>query len=137
VTDSPDTAGGSATSIRQRLRRAIGQDPRAAFSTLLETAVSAAVALAAIGVTTVVLLALESHLDADHLVIGYLLPTVVIAMHYGGTLAILTSFFSGIMAAYFLFPPKLSFYIAEPLHAAELGFVLLLAVTAGKAVAKD
>jgi K+-sensing histidine kinase KdpD len=104
---------------------------------MLKTAVSVAVALAAIGITTVVLLTLESRLDAGHLVVGYLLPTVVIAMHYGGTLAILTSFFSGLAAAYFLFPPKFSFYIAEPQHVAELGIVLLLAITAGKVVAKN
>ena len=37
-------------------------------------------------------------------------------------------------AAYFLYPPKLSFYIADPTHAAELGFILLLSVTASKAI---
>ena len=55
-------------------------------------------------------------------------------MHYGSTLAVLTSFASGLIAAYFFFPPKLSFYIADPLNVAELGFFLLLAVIASKAV---
>jgi K+-sensing histidine kinase KdpD len=59
---------------------------------------------------------------------------VIIAMHYGSTLAVVTSFVCGLAAAYFLFPPKLSFYIADPLHIAELGFFLLLAVIASKAV---
>jgi K+-sensing histidine kinase KdpD len=68
-------------------------------------------------------------------VIGYLFPTVVIAMHYGSTLAVVTSFAGGLAAAYFLFPPKLSFYISDPLNVAELGFFLLLAVIASKAVA--
>jgi hypothetical protein len=37
-------------------------------------------------------------------------------------------------AAYFLYPPKFSFYIADPTHAAQLGFILLLSVTATKAI---
>ena len=90
---------------------------------------------AAVLLTTFVLLALDSYLSPDHLVLGYLVPTVVIALHYGSTLAVISSFASGIAAAYFLFPPKLSFYIADPLHIGELGFFLLLAVIASKAVA--
>jgi K+-sensing histidine kinase KdpD len=104
-------------------------------SAILELAKSVLVASAAILLATFVLLAVDSHLAPDHLVLGYLLPTVIIAMHYGSTLAVVTSFVCGLAAAYFLFPPKLSFYIADPLHIAELGFFLLLAVIASKAVA--
>ena len=104
-------------------------------SALSELATPILVAFAAVLLATSVLLALDSHLAPDHLVLGYLLPTVVIAMHYGSTLAVVTSFICGLAAAYFLFPPKLSFYIADPLHIAELGFFLLLAVIASKAVA--
>src|SRR5262249_22724530 len=43
-------------------------------------------------------------------------------------------FASGLAAAYFIYPPKFSLYIADPQHVAELGFTLLLAVTASKAV---
>jgi two-component system sensor histidine kinase KdpD len=93
------------------------------------------VAFSAILLTSVVLLAVDSFLDAKPLIFVYLLPTVVIAMHYGSTLAVLTSFASGLAAAYFFFPPKLSFYIADPLNVAELGFFLLLAAIASKAVA--
>ena len=97
-------------------------------------ATSVLVAFTAILLTTLVLLAVDSDLAPDHLVLGYLLPTLVIAMHYGSTLAVVTAFASGIAAAYFLFPPRLSFFIAEPLNVAELGFFLLLAVIASKAV---
>jgi K+-sensing histidine kinase KdpD len=103
-------------------------------SAILELAKSVLVASAAVLLATFVLLAVDSHLAPDHLVLGYLLPTVIIAMHYGSTLAVVTSFVCGLAAAYFLFPPKLSFYIADPLHIAELGFFLLLAVIASKAV---
>jgi K+-sensing histidine kinase KdpD len=56
-------------------------------------------------------------------------------MHYGGTLAVVTSFASSVAAAYFLFPPKFSFYVSAPEHLAELGLFLVLAFTASKAVA--
>jgi K+-sensing histidine kinase KdpD len=114
-------------------RRAVSADAREAR--MLEWATPVLVAFAAIMLTTFALLAIDSYLAPDHLVIGYLLPTVVIAMHYGSTLAVVTSFAGGLAAAYFLFPPKLSFYIGDPLNVAELGFFLLLAVIASKAVA--
>jgi len=114
---------------RLRRRRYAPQLP------LLQIVSSVVVAFAAVLATTVVLLAIDEYLEADHLVLGYLLPTVIIAMHYGSTLAVFTCFAGGVAAAYFLFPPKLSFYVAEPLHAAELGFYLLLAILASKAMA--
>jgi len=93
------------------------------------------VALSAILVTSAALLAVDAFLDAKPLIFIYLLPTVVMAMHYGSTVAVLTSFASGLATAYFFFAPKFSFYIADPLNVAELGFFLLLAVIASKAVA--
>ena len=108
----------------------VGSEGMAIFA----LATSVLVAFTAILLTTLVLLAVDSYLAPDHLVLGYLLPTLVIAMHYGSTLAVVTAFASGIAAAYFLFPPRLSFFIAEPLNVAELGFFLLLAVIASKAV---
>jgi len=68
------------------------------------------------------------------LALAYLLPTISIAAFFGNTLAVASSFASGFAAAYFIFPPKFSLYIADPRYVAELGFILLLAVTAGKAV---
>jgi two-component system sensor histidine kinase KdpD len=93
------------------------------------------VAFSAVLFTTVVLLAVDSFLDAEALAFVYLLPTVAMAMHYGSTVAVLTSFASALAAAYFFFPPKFSFFIADPLNVAELGFFLLLAVVASKAIA--
>src|SRR5262249_177833 len=57
------------------------------------------------------------------------------AMHYGSTVGVLTSFTSALAAAYFCFPPKFGFFISDPLNVAELGFFLLLAVIASKTVA--
>ena len=71
--------------------------------------------------------------DVEDLALAYLLPTILIAVFFGSTLAIAGSFVSALAAAYFLYPPKFSLYIADPTHAAELGFILLLSVTASKA----
>ena len=91
--------------------------------------------LGAVLLTTGILMILDARLEAQHLVIGYLVPTTVIAILYGSTLAFVTSAVSSVAAAYFLFPPKFSLYIASPLHIAELGFFILLAVIASKATA--
>jgi K+-sensing histidine kinase KdpD len=118
--------------LAENRRRAVAEDTQDA--TIFRLATSVLVAFAAILLGTFVLLTVDTYLAPDHLVLGYLLPTVIIAMHYGSTLAVVTAFASGVAAAYFLFPPKFSFYITEPFNVAELGFFLLLAVIASKAV---
>jgi K+-sensing histidine kinase KdpD len=92
------------------------------------------VSFAGVLLTTMVLHAIDSYLTAEHLILGYLFPTIVVAIYYGSNLAVFTSFASGIAAAYFLFPPKFSFYISDIMNIAELGFFLLLASIASKAV---
>jgi len=93
------------------------------------------VAFSAILLTSVVLIAVDSFLDAEALAFIYLLPVIVMAMHYGSTVGVLTSFASALAAAYFCFPPMFSFFISNPLNVAELGFFLLLAVIASKTIA--
>ena len=96
-----------------------------------------AVSLLAIIWTTIFLTWIQIYLvadDVEDLALAYLLPTIFIAVFFGSTLAVVGSFASALAAAYFLYPPKLSFYIADPTHAAELGFILLLSVTASKAL---
>lgn len=102
--------------------------PRGAIRSILAALIATAVA-------TALLLALNSYLEAEHLIVGYLFPTAIIAMHYGGSAAVLTSFLSGLAGSYFLFPPKFSFFISDPRHVVELSFFLVLAITAGRALA--
>ena len=104
-------------------------------SRILQPVSPVLVAFSAILLTTVVLLAVDSFISTEALAFIYLLPVTVMAMHYGSTVGVLTSFASALAAAYFFFPPKFSFYIADPLYVVELGFFLLLAVIASKAVA--
>jgi K+-sensing histidine kinase KdpD len=89
---------------------------------------------AAVLVTTSLLSTIDSFVPTEHLMLGYLLPTIFVAIYFGSTLAVLTSFASGLAAAYFLLPFKFSFYIDDPVHVAELGFTILLAVIASKVV---
>ena len=89
---------------------------------------------AAVLVTTSILSTIDSFVPTEHLMLGYLLPTILVAIHFGSTLAVLTSFAGGLSAAYFLLPPKFSFYVDDPVHIAELGFTILLAVIANKVV---
>ena len=93
------------------------------------------VAFPAILLTSVVLLAVDSFIAAEALAWIYLLPVIVMAMHYGSTVGVLTSFASALAAAYFCFPPKFSIFISDPLNVAELGFFLMFAMIASKAVA--
>jgi len=104
-------------------------------SRILQPVSPVLVAFAAVLLTSVVLLAVDSFIDTEALAFIYLLPTAVMAMHYGSTVGVLTSFASALGAAYLCFPPKFSFFISDPLNVAELGFFLLLALIASKAVA--
>ena len=92
------------------------------------------IAFATILLTTCVLFLMDAYLATEHLLLAYLLPIFFVATYFGSTIALLTSCASGLAAAYFLLPPKFSFHIADPLNLAELGFIMLLALTASKAV---
>ena len=93
------------------------------------------VSIAAVLLTTLPLVTIHSYLATEHLVLVYLLPTIFMAIYFGSIVAVLTSFASGLAAAYFLLPPQFSFYVDDPRHVAELGFTMLLAVIASKVVA--
>jgi K+-sensing histidine kinase KdpD len=90
---------------------------------------------AAVLFTTLLLSTIDRFVPTEHLMLGYLLPTILAAIYFGSTLAVLTSFGSGLAAAYFLLPPKFTFYIDDPVHIAELGFTIMLAVIASRVVA--
>jgi len=91
-----------------------------------------ALSLAAVSLTTAMLVAVDNGAELEHLEIAYLFPTALIAVLYGSNFAFLTSCASALTAAYFLLPPKLSLYIGNPLHIAELGFFIVVALIAGK-----
>jgi len=107
-----------------------------------EWILAVALSLATILLTSLVLVEAHSHLTALHvwsdpkdLALAYLLPTIFIAVFFGSTIAIMTSFASGLAAAYFIYPPQFSVLIDDPNHVVELGFIIVLAITASKAFA--
>jgi Domain of unknown function (DUF4118) len=79
-----------------------------------------------VALTTAILLAIYLALQSEHLIFGYLIPTTFVAVRYGSVPAIGTAIVSDLCAAYFLYPPDFSIYIADPLQVAELSFFSLL-----------
>ena len=72
--------------------------------------------------------------DPEDLALVYLLPTIFVAVFFGSTIAIMTSLAGGLAAAYVIYPPQFSILIADSQHIAELGFIVVLGITASKAV---
>jgi K+-sensing histidine kinase KdpD len=91
--------------------------------------------------TSLILAEIHSHLtpldvwkDPEDLALAYLLPTIFVAVFFGSTIAVMTSLAGGIAAAYFIYPPQFSVLMADYQHMAELGFFVVLGITASKAV---
>src|SRR6267154_3079144 len=84
------------------------------------------VAVALVAFTTGILLAIYLAWQPNHLIFGYLIPVTFVAVRYGSVPAIVTAIASDLCAAYFLYPPDFSIYIADPLQVAELSFFSLL-----------
>lgn len=91
----------------------------------LEAAGAAAILIA---IVTLLVRFIEAEFAPAHLVLGYLLPTCLIAFRYGSRPAMLTAIAGTICAAFFLYSPLFSFYVAKPLDMAELGLVFVLAI---------
>jgi K+-sensing histidine kinase KdpD len=84
------------------------------------------VATALVALATGVLLAIYLAWQPNHLIFGYLIPITFVAVRYGSLPAIVTAIASDLCAAYFLYPPDFSIYIADRLQVAELSFFSLL-----------
>jgi two-component system, OmpR family, sensor histidine kinase KdpD len=91
--------------------------------------------LALIALATAIIVAVDIALAPRHLVFGYLVPTAVVAILFGRTPALLASLVSALAAAFFLYAPKFSIYITDPLHIAELALFSILAFTASQVIA--
>jgi len=114
---------------------------RMPVKSLLGLMLPVVLSLAAIGLTTLVLLeayspsaGLNDWRDPEDLALAYLLPPIFIAVFFGSSAAVVASFASALAAAYFIYPPQFSFLIYDPQHIGELGLILALAITASKAV---
>src|SRR5205085_12527574 len=89
-------------------------------SAILEFIAPMIVSFGVVLITTLIVLSIEPRLGTQYLVFSYLIPTTLMALLYGGTSAVVTAFASGLAAAYFLFAPRFSLYVVDPVHVAEL-----------------
>lgn len=101
-------------------------------SRILE-AVAAAAML--IGIVTLIMRFVEISFGPAHLVLGYLIPTCLIAFRYGSWPASVTAIAGTVCAAFFLYAPVFSLYVAKPLDMVELGLFLVLAIAATQFIA--
>ena len=93
-----------------------------------------AVSLLLVGATTLVLWQIDVRLNLDHLIFIYFVPTAWIAIRYGSIPAMGATIACTLAAAYFLYPPDLSFAVSSPLDLRELALVCLLALLASQVV---
>src|SRR5580704_1014745 len=99
----------------------------------LKRAVPIAVALAVVsGVTAILWLVKMSAVSPHHLVFFYLLPIALVAVLYGSWPAMLCAVAATICAAFFLYDPIYSFYVANPLEMGELAYFTALALIGAK-----
>jgi K+-sensing histidine kinase KdpD len=95
-----------------------------------------ALSLVSIVATTAAIWALEEFfgLQPKHLVFIYCIPTTLIASRFGNTPSILATILSGMAAIYFIYEPRFSFRVVDPVDLVELLLFALLAILASRVV---
>jgi two-component system, OmpR family, sensor histidine kinase KdpD len=86
-------------------------------------------------VTAVLTLVKHEAVGPQHLVFFYLLPTALVAVLYGMRTAMFCAFAATACAAFFLYDPVYSFYVATPVEAGELICFTGLALIGAKCTA--
>jgi two-component system, OmpR family, sensor histidine kinase KdpD len=92
------------------------------------------VSLLLVGLTTVLLWPFDAQLNHHHLIFIYLMPASLVAIRYGSISAMCVTIASSLAATYFLYAPRFSFQIANPLDVLELVLFCLLALLASQVV---
>jgi K+-sensing histidine kinase KdpD len=101
----------------------------------LKRIVPVAVSLAIIFAVTAVLFYLNDiHGGAQHLIF-YLLPTALVAIIYGSVLSMLCAIVATLLAAFFLYDPIYSFYVADPREVGELILFAVMGLIGAKCIA--
>jgi K+-sensing histidine kinase KdpD len=93
-----------------------------------------AVSLVLVALTTVILWLLQPQLNQQHLIFIYLVPTSLVAIRYGSISAMCVIIASSIAAAFLLYAPYFSFFVASALDMLELALFCLLALLASQVV---
>jgi K+-sensing histidine kinase KdpD len=103
----------------------------------LKRIVPVAVSLAIIFAVTAVLFCLNDiHGGAQHLIFFYLLPTALVAIIYGSVLSMFCAIVATLLAAFFLYDPIYSFYVADPREVGELILFAVMGLIGAKCIAE-
>jgi K+-sensing histidine kinase KdpD len=103
---------------------------------LAKSALPVAASLAIVAIVTAVLWDFKLVLSLRHLVYFYLLPTAAVAFFWGSLAAMFAAVVAIICAAFFLYDPIFSFYVADPLQVGELVSFAVLALLGSKCAAE-
>jgi two-component system sensor histidine kinase KdpD len=101
-----------------------------------KSALPVAASLVIVAVVTAILWDFKLALSLRHLVYFYLLPTAVVAFFWGSVAAMFAAVVAIICAAFFLYDPIFSFYVADPLQVGELVSFAVLALLGSKCAAE-
>jgi K+-sensing histidine kinase KdpD len=101
----------------------------------LRSVLPVAASLAIVAVVTAILWEFKLTLSLRHLVYFYLLPTAVVAFLWGSLTAMLSAILAVACAAFFLYDPVFSFYVADRLQVGELVSFTVLALLGSKCAA--
>ena len=103
---------------------------------IFRRAAPVALVFAVVSVVTAILWSIRiSAVGPQHLVFFYLLPIALVATLYGSLLATLYGIAATFCAAFFLYDPFYSFYVASPLDVGELVCFVGLALIGAKCAA--
>jgi K+-sensing histidine kinase KdpD len=104
---------------------------------VLKRTAPVAVSLAIVFTVTAVLFYLkDAHEGAQHLIFFYLVPTAFVAMIYGSVLSMFCAIAATLMAAFFLYPPIYSLYVADPREVGELILFAVIGLIGAKCIAE-
>jgi K+-sensing histidine kinase KdpD len=95
-----------------------------------------ATAFAIVFAVTAILWDFRFVLSLRHVVYFYLLPTAFVAFYWGSLAAMFSTIVAVACAAYFLYDPIFSFYVADPLQIGELVSFAVLALLGSKCAAE-
>ena len=103
---------------------------------IFRRAAPVALVFAVVSVVTAILWFIRiSAVGPQHLVFFYLLPIALVATLYGSLLAMLYGIAATLCAAFFLYDPLYSFYVASPLDVGELVCFVGLSLIGAKCAA--
>jgi K+-sensing histidine kinase KdpD len=103
---------------------------------LVKAALPVVVAFAVMSLVTAVLWLVKIEaVGPQHLVFYYLLPTALMAVLYGTRMAVFSALAATVCAAFFLYDPQYTIYVAKPVEMGELLCFAGLALIGAKCTA--